>query len=62
MTGTPADEIPLPVGAGAVLVVREDDLHVPRDAGPLQPGDHVYVFCRPEDRAELQLLFGQVED
>jgi cell volume regulation protein A len=62
VTGMPADEIPLPSGAGAVLVVRGDDMHVPRDAGPLAPGDHVYVFCRPQDRAELQLLFGQVED
>jgi cell volume regulation protein A len=62
VTGTPADEIPFPPGAGAVLVVRGDDLLVPRDVGPLGPGDHVYVFCRPEDRAELQLLFGQLED
>ncbi len=28
----------------------------------LQPGDHVYVFTPPEERAFVQLMFGRQEE
>ena len=28
----------------------------------LRPGDHVYVFGRPEDRDLVDLLFGRAEE
>jgi cell volume regulation protein A len=28
----------------------------------LQPGDHVYVFAPPAEKAFVQLLFGRQED
>jgi hypothetical protein len=28
----------------------------------IQPGDHVYVVSRPEDRPLLQLMFGRPEE
>jgi hypothetical protein len=27
----------------------------------LQPGDHVYVLARPEERGLIQLMFGRPE-
>jgi potassium/hydrogen antiporter len=61
VAGLPLAEVPFPPGAGAVMVIREDELLAPRGDIVLEPGDHVYVFSRPEDRPVLQLLFGQVE-
>jgi cell volume regulation protein A len=57
--GATMAELPFPPGAAAMLVIRGDQLVAPRGPTRLEPGDHVYVFCRPEDRAFLQLLFGQ---
>jgi cell volume regulation protein A len=55
-------EIPFPAGAGAVMVVRGEKLLPPQPEQRLEPGDHLYAFCRPEDRAHLQLLFGPHEN
>jgi cell volume regulation protein A len=54
-------DIPFPSGSAVMLVVRADELIAPRGALVLLPGDHVFVFCRPEDRAMLDLLFGREE-
>jgi cell volume regulation protein A len=45
-----------------MLVVRGDELVAPRGDTELRPGDQVYVFCKLEDRGELQLLFGRTAD
>jgi cell volume regulation protein A len=45
-----------------VLIVRGDELLAPRGNTVLLPGDHVYVFCRPEDRPFVGLLFGRMEE
>lgn len=60
--GVPVSEIQFPPGSAAMLVVRGQELIAPRGSTVLQPGDHVYVFCRPEDRSLVQLLFGRLEE
>jgi cell volume regulation protein A len=52
-------EVVFPPGASAELLVRGDELIAPRGDTRLQSQDHVYVFCRPEDRAYMELLFGR---
>jgi cell volume regulation protein A len=53
-------ELPFPAGSAAALIVRGPELIAPKGATELRPGDHVFVFCRPEDRPVLQLLFGRL--
>jgi cell volume regulation protein A len=57
--GAKLSEVRFPEGAGAVLVVRGDELIAARGGTTLTEGDHVYVFCRPEDRPYMELLFGR---
>lgn len=40
---------------------RDAAILAPRGGSVLRPGDHVYVFCKAEDKPMLQLLFGQQE-
>ena len=61
-SGAAIKELPFPQGAAATMIVRGDELIPPRGDTALQPGDHVYVFCRPEDRALVLLMFGQEEE
>ena len=61
VSGVPISELPFPPGAAAMLVVRGYELIPPRGSTVLEPRDHVYVFCRPEDRAFVQLMFGRPE-
>ncbi len=55
-------ELPFPAGAALMLIVRGDDLLAVRGDSTLEPGDHVYVFCKPEDRGMIRLLFGPPEE
>jgi potassium/hydrogen antiporter len=61
VAGQPLSEVPFPPAAAAMLVIRGRELEAPRGNTILRPGDHVYVFCKREDRPMLQLLFGQEE-
>ena len=54
-------DIPFPPGAAVTLIVRERDVVAPKGGTVLQPGDHVYVFSRHEDRALIQLMLGRPE-
>ncbi|HEX4462279.1 MAG TPA: TrkA C-terminal domain-containing protein, partial [Polyangia bacterium] len=54
-------DIEFPAGAAIMLVVRGDELIAPRGATELRSGDHLFVFCRPEDRRSIDLLFGREE-
>lgn len=54
-------DIPLPVTASVMLIVRERDLIAPRGDTVLAPGDHVYVLSRPDDEGTIQILFGRAE-
>jgi potassium/hydrogen antiporter len=57
--GATIGELPFPPAAAAMLVVRGAELVAARGATRLQHGDHIYVFCRREDRPLLQLFFGR---
>jgi len=60
--GIPIRDIPFPNGSAALLVVRGKELIVPRGSTVLEPKDHAYIFCNPEDQAMMNLLFGVRED
>jgi cell volume regulation protein A len=55
-------DLPLPAEAAVMLIIRGNELVAPRGGTVLQPGDHVHLFCRREDRALIHLLFGRAED
>lgn len=62
VSATTLADIPFPAGAAAMLVVRGGELVAPKGDTALLPGDHVYLFCRREDRPFLELLFGRPEE
>lgn len=62
VTGVPLADLPFPDGAAATLVVRGRQLIAPRGHTALEPGDHVYIFARPEDRPFIQLMFGRPQE
>ncbi|TVQ76282.1 MAG: potassium/proton antiporter [Phycisphaeraceae bacterium] len=57
--GVRLSQIRFPEESAAILIVRGDHLLAARGNTTLEAGDHVYVFCRPEDRPFIELLFGQ---
>ena len=59
VVGVPMSELPFPEGAAATLIVRGRELIAPRGATMLLPGDHVYIFSRPEDEPLMRLMFGR---
>lgn len=59
--GLAVSDIPFPETASALMIVRGEDLVAPRGNTVLEPDDHLYLFCRPEDRAFIELLFGKPE-
>lgn len=61
VAGVPMSELPFPEGAAATLVIRGRQMLAPKGHTTLAPGDHVYVFARPEDRPLIQLMFGRPE-
>ncbi len=62
VSGAKLSEIDFPAGAAVMLVVRDQELIAAKGGTTLQPGDHVYVFFRPEDRPFIELLFGRPEE
>jgi len=62
VAGSVIADLPFPEGATLMLIVRGHELVPPRGQTILEPGDHVYVFARPEEKALVQLLFGRQED
>jgi potassium/hydrogen antiporter len=57
--GATIADLPLPASAVMTLILRGSELIPPKGGTQLLPGDHVYVFCKPEDVPLVQLLFGQ---
>lgn len=55
-------DLELPEDASIALIVRGPQLVAARGSTVLLAGDQVYVFCRPEDRVLLTLLFGRPEE
>ncbi|HET9151368.1 MAG TPA: potassium/proton antiporter [Gemmatimonadales bacterium] len=62
VAGVTLAELSLPDGAAVTLIIRGSDLIPPKGASRLEPGDHVYLVSRPEDRGFIQLLFGHPEE
>jgi cell volume regulation protein A len=62
VAGSAIADLPFPEGASVMLVVRGQELVPPRGPTQLKPGDHVYVFTRPEEKGLVQLLFGREEE
>jgi len=60
--GVPLSDIPFPGDARALLIVRGAELIAARGETELLPGDHVYLFCRPDERELVDLLFGRAEE
>ncbi|HET6614174.1 MAG TPA: potassium/proton antiporter [Kofleriaceae bacterium] len=60
--GAPIADIPFPAEAAVMLIIRGETLIAPKGQTELSPGDHVYVFCRPEDRPFIHLLFAHEEN
>jgi cell volume regulation protein A len=57
--GATIADLPLPPSAVLTLIVRGSELVPPKGGTQLLSGDHIYVFCKPEDLPLVQLLFGQ---
>jgi len=62
VAGSRIADLPFPDDAAILLVMRGDQPIAARGATVLQAGDHVYLFCKPEDRAFVDLLFGREEE
>ena len=59
VSGSRISQLPFPPGTAVMLIVRGERLVAPRGPTVLEPGDHVYLFCEPEDRPFVQLIFGR---
>jgi cell volume regulation protein A len=60
--GVPLQDLPFPDGAAVAVIIRGDEMIPPKGPTALMPGDHIYVFARPEDRQLMLLMFGRPED
>jgi potassium/hydrogen antiporter len=59
VAGAAIADIPFPADAAVMLVVRGQALLPAKGPTTLEVGDHVYVFCRPEDEGTVSLWFGR---
>lgn len=62
VSGVPLEDLPFPEDAAVALIIRGDTLVPPTPGTTLQPGDHVHVIARLEDRPLIQLMFGRPEE
>jgi potassium/hydrogen antiporter len=53
---------PLPRWVRPILVVRDEAILPPAEAGPLRAGDYAYFLAPPERAARLDQLFGHAEE
>ncbi len=61
MAGVRLADLPFPEGTAVTMIVRGRELVAPRGRTVILPGDHVYIFSRPEERALVRLMFGREE-
>ncbi len=61
-SGARVSEVPFPPNAAIVMVLRGQEPVAPQGDVVLAPGDHVFVFCRAEDRGTIALFFGREEE
>lgn len=57
--GATLADIAFPEQASVILIVRGTTLVAARGNTRLENGDHVYVFCKPENEAMIGLLLGR---
>jgi cell volume regulation protein A len=62
VAGSHISDLPIPDGSAVMLVVRGRELVAARGRTVLEPGDHVYVFAPPGEKAFVNLLFGREEE
>ena len=62
VAGALLSEIPFPAGAAVSMLERAGGLIAPSGATRLENGDYVYVIAPPEQRGEVELLFGRAEE
>lgn len=62
VANAPLGDLPFPDGAAAALIIRGDEMIPPKGSTVLLPGDHIYVFAKPEDKHFILLMFGRPED
>jgi potassium/hydrogen antiporter len=60
--GATIAELPFPPDVAIVLVMRGTTLVPAKGPTRLLPGDHLYVFCPPEDEALVSLILGRKLD
>jgi cell volume regulation protein A len=61
VAGLSLEELDFPDGSSVMLIVRGSRLVPPKGSTRLEPGDHVYLVARSEDRPLMQLMFGRPE-
>lgn len=61
VANAPLGDLPFPEGAAAALIIRGDEMIPPKGSTVLLPGDHIYVFAKPEDKHFMLLMFGLPE-
>jgi potassium/hydrogen antiporter len=62
VAGAALADLPFPEGAAVALIIRGDEMIPPKGTTILTPGDHLYLFCRREDKQFILLMFGRPED
>jgi potassium/hydrogen antiporter len=60
--GVPLSAVRFPQDVAVILIVRGRQMLAGRGFTVLEPGDHVYVWCQPENRPYVELLFGRPEE
>jgi cell volume regulation protein A len=61
VAGLSLRDLDFPEGAAVTLIVRGRKLVPPKGRTVLEPGDHVYIVAKAEDRGLMQLMFGRPE-
>jgi cell volume regulation protein A len=54
-------DLPIPQGAAVMLLVRGVEPLPASAAAVLRPGDHVFVYCPPDQTRAVRELFGELE-
>jgi cell volume regulation protein A len=62
VSGALLSEIPFPQGAAVSMLERAGALIAPSGSTRIEPGDYVYVIAPPENRGDVELLFGHAEE
>ena len=55
-------DIPFPAGAAVSMLERNGALIAPSGTTRIEPGDYVYIIAGPDQKGEVELLFGSAEE